>query len=40
MHLKNLHLVNYKNYEEAEISLSAGFNCFVGKNGAGKTNVL
>lgn len=40
MHLKNLHLVNYKNYEEAEISLSSGINCFVGKNGAGKTNVL
>ena len=40
MHLKNLHLVNYKNYEEAEISLSPGINCFVGKNGAGKTNIL
>ena len=40
MHLKNLHLVNYKNYEEAEISLSSGINCFVGKNGAGKTNIL
>lgn len=40
MHLENLHLVNYKNYEEAEISLSSGINCFVGKNGAGKTNIL
>ncbi|MFK7786652.1 MAG: DNA replication/repair protein RecF [Crocinitomicaceae bacterium] len=40
MHLKKLHLFNYKNYEEAEISLSSGINCFVGKNGAGKTNVL
>lgn len=40
MHLKNLHLVNYKNYEEAEISLSSGINCFIGKNGAGKTNIL
>lgn len=40
MHLQNLHLVNYKNYEEAEISLSSGINCFVGKNGAGKTNIL
>ena len=40
MHLKNLHLVNYKNYEEAEIPLSPGINCFVGKNGAGKTNIL
>jgi DNA replication and repair protein RecF len=40
MHLKNLHLVNYKNYEEAEIPLSSGINCFVGENGAGKTNIL
>lgn len=40
MHLENLHLVNFKNYEEAEISLSPGINCFIGKNGAGKTNIL
>lgn len=40
MHLERLHLVNFKNYEEAEIELSSGINCFVGKNGAGKTNIL
>jgi len=40
MHLKNLHLVNFKNYEDSEISLSKGINCFVGNNGAGKTNIL
>ncbi|NVK63889.1 MAG: DNA replication/repair protein RecF [Flavobacteriales bacterium] len=40
MHLENLHLVNFKNYEEADISLTSGINCFVGKNGAGKTNIL
>ncbi len=40
MHLKNLHLVNFKNYEDAEFELSSGINCFVGKNGAGKTNIL
>lgn len=40
MHLQNLHLVNFKNYEEAEIELSDGINCFVGKNGVGKTNIL
>ncbi len=33
-------MVNFKNYEEAEISLSDGINCFVGRNGAGKTNIL
>jgi DNA replication and repair protein RecF len=40
MHLQNLHLINFKNYEEADISLSEGINCFVGNNGAGKTNIL
>ncbi|MES2799984.1 MAG: DNA replication/repair protein RecF [Bacteroidota bacterium] len=40
MYLKDLHLVNFKNYEEAELSLSEGINCFFGRNGAGKTNIL
>lgn len=40
MHLKRLHLVNFKNYEEAEIDLHQGLNCFVGANGSGKTNLL
>jgi DNA replication and repair protein RecF len=40
MHLEHLHLINFKNYEEAEIALSKGVNCFVGNNGAGKTNIL
>ena len=40
MHLQRLNLVNFKNYEASEISLSDGINCFVGNNGAGKTNIL
>ena len=40
MHLQDLHLVNFKNYEEVQIELSEGINCFVGQNGAGKTNIL
>ena len=40
MHLSRLHLLNFKNYEEAEIELSDGINCFVGNNGEGKTNLL
>ena len=40
MFLKNLQLINFKNYEEVEISLSPGINCFSGKNGSGKTNIL
>jgi len=38
--LEHLHLVNFKNYPEAELTFSDKINCFVGKNGAGKTNIL
>ncbi len=40
MHLSSLQLINFKNYEESEFNLSPGVNCFVGKNGSGKTNIL
>jgi DNA replication and repair protein RecF len=40
MRLKKLSLINFKNLLQTEIALSEGINCFVGDNGAGKTNVL
>lgn len=40
MFLKKLKLTNFKNYQEAEFSFSNKINCFVGNNGAGKTNIL
>ena len=40
MFLKSLQLINFKNYEEVEIDLFEGINCFVGLNGSGKTNIL
>ena len=40
MLLKKLLLINFKNIIQSEISLSDGINCFVGDNGAGKTNIL
>lgn len=40
MHLEKLSLVNFKNYKQAELDLSATINCFIGHNGAGKTNLL
>ncbi len=40
MHIKSLSLINFKNYRQAEFSFDAGVNCFVGKNGSGKTNIL
>ncbi|MBQ9418537.1 MAG: DNA replication/repair protein RecF [Bacteroidales bacterium] len=40
MALDRLTLVNFKNYREADVHLCEGVNCFVGNNGAGKTNLL
>lgn len=40
MTLKELNIINFKNIAEAALSFTSGFNCFVGKNGVGKTNVL
>ncbi|MES2485203.1 MAG: AAA family ATPase, partial [Bacteroidota bacterium] len=40
MHLKNLSLINYKNIEEAIYDFDVKINCFTGRNGVGKTNVL
>jgi len=40
MHLKRLNIINYKNIKPVEAEFSQGINCFVGKNGAGKTNLL
>ena len=40
MHLKSISIINFKNYDEAELSFSAGANAFSGDNGAGKTNLL
>jgi DNA replication and repair protein RecF len=40
MHLKELHLVNFKNFSVSEMDFSPGINCFIGNNAAGKTNIL
>ena len=40
MRLKKLLLINFKNLRQSEIELVDGINCFVGDNGAGKTNIL
>ena len=40
MRLNKLHLINFKNLAQADIELAEGINCFVGDNGAGKTNIL
>jgi len=40
MYLKNLSIINFKNYRENELQFSEKVNCFVGDNGVGKTNLL
>ncbi len=40
MYLKNLSLLNYKNIAEANYDFDSKINCFTGRNGVGKTNVL
>lgn len=40
MYLKNLSVINFKNYDAAEFVFSEKVNCFVGDNGVGKTNLL
>ena len=38
--LTKLSLINFKNYEQADLVLSENVNCFTGDNGVGKTNLL
>ena len=40
MTLDQLHLLFFKNYDEASLAFCPGINCFIGDNGSGKTNLL
>ena len=40
VYLNTLKIINFKNYQEQDISFCDKINCFVGNNGAGKTNLL
>lgn len=40
MILERLSLINFKNYDEAQLEFCSKFNCLVGNNGMGKTNLL
>jgi DNA replication and repair protein RecF len=40
MTLDQLHLLFFKNYDEAALAFCPGINCFIGDNGSGKTNLL
>ncbi len=40
MILNSVSILNYRNIEAAELVFSDKFNCFIGNNGEGKTNLL
>ena len=40
MYIRKLSLLNFKNIAQADLTLREGINCFTGRNGAGKTNVI
>ena len=40
MYLKKISLFNFKNFSDVNFEFEHKINCFVGKNGVGKTNVL
>ena len=40
MYIGEISIVNYKNLKEVQLGFSPKLNCFIGKNGAGKTNIL
>ena len=40
MFLKQLSVIHFKNFSEATLAFEARINCFVGDNGAGKTNLV
>ncbi len=40
MYIKNLSLINFKNYTDLNLEFHSKLNCFIGDNGVGKTNLL
>ena len=40
MFLTQLNLTNYKNIQASQFNFKAPINCFVGRNGIGKSNIL
>ncbi len=40
MRLEKLHLLNFRNYANADVEFEGLIHCFLGKNGSGKTNLL
>ena len=40
MYIEDISIVNFKNLKDVQVGFSPKLNCFIGNNGAGKTNML
>ena len=40
MYIEDISIVNFKNLKDVNLEFSQKLNCFIGKNGSGKTNML
>lgn len=40
MHISRLRLVNYRNFDRANVAFNKGVNTIIGENGSGKTNLF
>ena len=40
MYIEEISIVNFKNLKDVNVAFSPRLNCFIGNNGAGKTNLL
>src|SRR5690554_1166356 len=40
MYIEDISIVNYKNLKDVKVEFSPRFNCLIGNNGAGKTNLM
>lgn len=40
MYIRQLHLTQFRNYQDQHLEFSPGINCISGPNGSGKTNIL
>ncbi|MDD4756118.1 MAG: DNA replication and repair protein RecF, partial [Prolixibacteraceae bacterium] len=40
MYIDEISILNFKNLKDVQVSFSSRLNCFIGNNGAGKTNLM
>jgi len=40
MFVKAVHLLNFKSLKDCKVEFRSGFNCIIGENGIGKSNLI